>query len=419
MKQGKNSLLAAVSAAFAASAFLAPAAVLIAPSAAHAAEKQTIGAKVGKPLQDAKTLADQKKWTEAIAKAKEADAIVGKSAYEDFVVKDFLTFLYVNVLDYGNAAVAAEAALNSGQAPANDVQRRTKLLAQLYYSSKNYGKALEYAEKYSSKYGSDSQISDIVVQGYYLQKNYSKALALTLDAVQDSEKAGRTPGELILQIALSSAYNLKDNAKTKDLLFLLVQYHPSNEYWGNLFDMLLTSKGGNERSNLELFRAKYAAGVMKDASDYEEAGQTAIQLGLPGEAQRFIQAGFDKGILGVGPNAGRQKRLQTLANTQAAQDKATIAAQAKQAAASPNGTAAVKVAEALESYGDAAGALTLIQSGIAKPGIKNLDEARVTLGRIQYVLGQKDDARKTFADVKTDPKMTDVAHIWTILSRKK
>ncbi len=412
----KNKLFAAASALLLAGAVAAPAALVFAPGAAEA--KGSIGAKVGKPLGEAQKLAQEKKFSEALAKAKEADAVPGKSPYEEFVVKDMLTYLYGQLRDYGNAALAAEAALNSGQAPAADVARRVKLIAQLNYQAKNYGKAIQFAERYTSSYGADSGMNDLIIQSYYLQKNYSKSLQLSLDNVRAAERAGRAPSEDSLKLALSSAYNLKDNAQTKDVLFRLVQYYGGNKnYWVDLYSILLAAAGNNERTNLEIFRTKFAADKMEGADDYSEAAQTAIQVGFPGEAQRIIDAGFAKGVLGTGPDASRHTRLRTLATTNANQDKATIAAQSRAAAASPNGNDDVKVAEAMETYGDAAGALALITGGITKPGIRNMDEARITLGRIQLAAGQKEAARATFKEVKTDPKMMDVARLWLVIAK--
>ena len=413
----KKNLLAVASALVLTGAVALPVVVAVAPTAAFA-EKKSISSKVGKPLQEAQALAQAKNFSGALAKAKEADAVAGKSPYETFVVKDFLTYVYGQLRDYGNAALAAEAALETGQAPAADVARRVKLLAQLNYQSKNYAKAVQYAERYQSSYGADTAMAELIAQAYYVQKNYTKSYAAAMDLVRAADRAGRAPSEDHLRLALSSAYNLKDNAATKEVLFRLAASYSKPDYWSDLFNILLAQPGNNERTNLEFFRAKFAADQMRNADDYLEAGQTAIQVGFPGEAQRIVDAGFAKGVLGTGPDASRHRRLQTLATTNANTDKATIAAQARTAAASPNGNVAVKVAEAMESYGDAAGALTLIKSGIAKPGIKNMDEARITLGRIQLALGQKEEARKTFSEVKTDPKMQDVARLWTIISRR-
>lgn len=409
-------LLAAASALLFSGAVALPIALAVAPTAAEA--KNSIGAKVGKPLQEAQKLAQEKNFTAALAKAKEADAVAGKSPYEEFVVKDFLTYVYGQLRDFGNAAVAAEAALNTNQAPAADVPRRVKLLAQLNYQSKNYGKCIQFAERYISSYGADSGLSELIAQSYYLQKNYAKAYAASIEQIRATEKAGGKPSEQLLQFALSSAYNLKDQDATKDLLFRLAQSYPKPEVWNDLFNVLLAQKGNNERSNLEFFRAKFAAGELRTSDDYLEAGQTAIQVGFPGEAQRILDAGFAKGVLGTGPDASRQRRLQKFATDGANADKATIASQAKTAAASPNGNVAVKVAEAMETYGDAAGALALIQSGIAKPGIKNIDEAKLTLARIQLAAGQKDEARKTFREIKTDPKIADAARVWLIITSR-
>ncbi len=413
----KRKLLAAASAALLSAVVAAPAMMVLAPVSAAAA-KGSIGQKVGKPLSEAQKLAEQKKFNEAIVKAKEADAIADKSAYEQFVIKDYLTYLYSQVRDYGNAANAAEAALNTGQADAGDVARRVKLIAQLNYQVKNYAKSISFGERYLKDYGADAQIAELVTQAYYVQKNYSKSLSMSLDLAKGARNAGRTPSESLLLLGLSSAYNLKNDAQSKEFLFQLAESYSKPEYWNDLITIMLSQVGNTERTNLEIFRVKDAAGYLTDPEDIVEVSQTALQLGLPGEAERILKKGFDAGILGVGPNASREKRLQTLAKTTAATDRAELAGQKKAVALTATGQDDVKVGEAAETYGDYAGALALVQGGLAKTGVKNPDEARITLGRIQLKLDDKAGARATFAAVKTDAKMIEVARLWTALSRK-
>ncbi len=412
----KNRLLAAMS-ALTMAAVLAPALFVIAPTAAMAA-KQSIGAKVGKPLKEAQDLAKSQNWKAAIAKALEADAITPKSAYEDFIVKDFLTYLYAQSKDYSNALVTAEAALNTGQAPKEDVARRVKLIAQLAFQAKNYGKSVTYAQRYVTDYGRDTAMSELITQTYYIQQNYAKALSSSLDMIKAAEAAGQTPAENLLQIALSSAYKLSDKVQSRALLTKLVQHHPKSEYWADLFVLLLGQANNTERTNLEIFRLKLAAGELTDPEEFSEMAQLALQLGLPGEAERLLQKGFDGGILGVGPAASREKRLLTLAKTTAAPDRASLASQKKTVLATPSGNDDVKVGEAFETYSDYASALTLVQGGLAKTGVKNPDEARILLGRIQLALGQKEEARTTFRAVTTDPKMAEIAPLWIVVSRK-
>lgn len=412
----KRQFLAAVSATILGLS-LAPSLIVVAPTAAYAA-KGKIGAEVGKRLQEAQKLAEAKQWSAAAAKAKEAAAVSGKSPYEEFVVNDFLTYVLVQTKDYNGAAAAAEAALNSGQAPKEDTARRVKLISQLYYQAKNSTKSIAYAERYMASYGYDQNMAELIAQSYYNQKNFAKALSSSLDLVKAADRAGQAPSEISLQLALSSAYNLKDKAQSKEILFRLVDHYPQPDYWTDLFNTLLGAPGNVERTNLEIFRAKFAAGQMADAEEYLEVGQTAVQLGLPGEAQRILEKGFAAGILGGGPDAGRHKRLLKLATDNAATDKATLASQIKAASASASGQDDIAVGEAVASYGQYEQALALVQAGLGKTGVKNMDEARITLGRIQLAMGQKDAARATFGQVKTDPKMMDVARLWRIVAKQ-
>lgn len=394
---------------------IAPVAMVATTAPAHAAKakKKTIGAKVAKPLQEAQVLAQAGNFSEALAKAQEAAAIPGKTPYEEMVVQDFLAYLHVNLKDYAKAAAAAEAAFNTGQFAPEEKSTRLKNLAQLFYQIQDYSKAVTYAERYLAEIGPNAEMSVLIAQSHYVKKDYAKALQATKDIARAEEQAGRQPSEQLLQIMLSSAFRLKDGVTVKDTLFRLVELYPKPEYWGDLVSELHSQPGMNERFSLDVFRLQDAAGILTDGADFQEMAETALQLGLPGEAQRVLDKGFAAGVLGAG-----QRALQTRAKSEAAADKATIASQAAAVTATAKGDDDIKIAEAYESYGENAKALALVTGGLAKTGVKEPDAGRILLGRIQLNLNMKTEALATFAAVQTDPKYVNLARAWKIVANR-
>src|SRR3546814_13060027 len=69
------------------------------------------------------------------------------------------------------------------------------------------------------------------------------------------------------------------------------------------------------------------------ANDFMEAAQLALQAGLPGEAQQYVTFGYSTKALGTGSEASRQQRLKDLVDKKVAEDKPTLAARDKLAAA--------------------------------------------------------------------------------------
>jgi len=396
---------------------LAPAAVLTIPTAAFA--QKTVSAKVGKPLQEAQAAAKAGDFRGALAKVKEAEAITPKTAYEEMVVQDFKVYVCSNLRDSACAAAAAEAAFKTNAWAAGEKGRRLKYLSQINYTIRNYAKCISYAERHFAEVGQSADLAELVAQAYYQQGNWTKALQLSQDAIRAAERAGQKPKKGTLQIAQASAYKLKNGAVNKDLLFKLVDYYPSADYWASLVGTLKAQTGTSDHFRLDALRLLDAAGGLKKAADYMQMGEMSLQQGLPGETLRIVNKGFAAGVLGVGPEAARQKRLQTEAGKQAAAAKAGLARKAAAASASPQGDDDIKVAEAYETFGDNQNALPLLATGLSKAGLKAPDEGRLLLGRVQLNLKKKAEAISTFKSITTDPKYSELARAWAILAKQK
>lgn len=406
-----------VAAAFIALSVATPIAMTAMTTSAFA--QKTLSQAVGKPLQEAQALAKAGKFREALVKAKEAEAVANKTPYETLIVNDFLTYLYVSLKDYGKAAASAEAAFNTGQAPGGEKGTRLKNIAQLNYQSKNYAKTIAFSQRYLNEVGQNAELANLMMQSYYLQGNYGKALEAAQGQIRAAEKAGKKPPQSSLQIALSSAFRLKDSRSTKETLFKLVEHYPKPDYWRDLIASLKAQPGtGNYR--LDVLRLQLAAGQMSARKDFVQMAELSLQAGLPGEAQRALEKGFAAGVLGADatPESQREKRLLATARRDSTADKATIAAQAATAAATPQGDDDINIGAAYESYGENQKALAVLAGGLAKNGLKAPDEARLVLGRVQLNLKLKAEARATFAAIKTDLKYAELARSWSILSRQ-
>ena len=376
-------------------------------ASAQAAE-QAIGTALGKPLKEAQDLANAGKYQAALKKVKEADAISGKSAYESFVVDDFLLFLNVNLKDYAAAAAAGEAALATGEVPAKDRPQRLKTLAQLHYSVKNYGKAVSFAQTFQKEAGVDLELQKLVVQSFYLQGDYVKAEAGAKSLLAAVRAAGGKPDETVLQLWLSSAFKQGDRSGQREALTELLAFYPKPSYVGDLLALVAADLGRSNRMSLEIFRVKRAAGLLKNSDDYMEMAQLAIQLGLPGEAESVMNMGFSAGVFG-GQNKGREQRLLAMAKSQAAKDEPTLGA----TAGTPDAKAAL--GEAYASYGKTDKAIALYRDALAS-SFAGSAVARLHLGQAMLAKGDAAGARQVFAGVK-DAKLAPLANLWALVAK--
>lgn len=390
---------------------------LAASPAAMAEEK--IGAKVGKPLQAAQELAESKKFNEALAKVKEAEAVPTKTPFEQFKIDQFKVYIHLQRGDYASAGRAMEATLASGMLPADEVARTHKSLAQIAYQVKDYNKVIAYGKKYLQSAPGDVEFQLLIVQAQYLLKDFKSSAAGLRSIIAAAEKSGREVKQDWLQLLMSSEYELKNMAGVAEALDMLVKRYPSEKYWRDRLQMVQDLPDLGDRENFEILRLMNAVGVLSDAGEYVELAELAIQLGLPGEAKTVLEQGFAAQVLGVGESADRQKRLLNMASTQAAEDSKSLAQIEKEAAAAATGDAQAKIGEAYLNYGQAEPAVAALQAGIAKGGLKSPDTANLQLGIAQYRLGKIEEAKAAFAAVTQNQALKELAVLWSLFIQQK
>jgi tetratricopeptide (TPR) repeat protein len=393
-------------------------AALLSASAAQAADapanKVTTKA-VAEPLKKAQEAMKNKQWDAALTEIKKAQASEKKTPFEAYQIDEFLSYVLVQQKKFTEATPVFERMLNSGFMPPDQVDDRTKTVAQLHFQNKDYKKAVEWGKKYLEKHPGDETISVLVGQSYYVQNDYKNAAATMSGVVANAEKGGRTPQENWLQIVLSSHFKLDNKDGIADALKKLVRYYPKPEYWENLLD-IYRRKNSGDRVTLGFYRLMSDVGTLKQADDYMETAQLAMDAGVPGEAQAVMEKGVQNGTLKSDDKTtqGRYDRLLAGAKKSAATDKSQLPQLAKEAEKATQGQAYVALGQAYLSYGMYDEAIDAMKKGIAKSGVTDVDEAQISLGIAYLRKGQKDLARQAFKTVKDDSKWHDLAEMWEI-----
>jgi hypothetical protein len=176
---------------------------------------------------------------------------------------------------------------------------------------------------------------------------------------------------------------------------------------------LLARAANKDRQILQVFRLLSQVDAMDSADDFTEAASVATLLGSPGEALKFMEKGYGTGILETSGDKAKSKGLLEESKRLAAADLKSLPQFEKEALAAKAGEADVKLGEAFLSYDQPGKGLEAIQRGIGKGGVKNLDEANLSLGRA-YVLNKNyPEAIKAFALVKSS-EYAQLAQLWSI-----
>jgi tetratricopeptide (TPR) repeat protein len=394
-----------------------PAVTLLAPTAQAAEDKANkITTKaVGVALKAAQEAMAKKQWDAALTEINKAAAVEKKTPFEAYQIDEFKGYVLFAQKKYGEALPVYERLLNSGMMPAEQVDERTKTVAQLYFQQKDYNKTVQWSKKFLEKHPNQEDVSILLGQAQYLLNDYKAAATTMTGVINNAEKAGRKPDENWIQIVMSSYFKMQPQDKDGigNALKKLVRYYPKSEYWDNLLDIYRRKEGG-DRMTLGYYRLMNEVGVLKDKSDYVEMAQLAMDAGVPGEAQDMVQKGMAAGVLKSEDKTeqGRYDRLLAGAKKQADLDRGSLNQQATEAEKAGTGQVLVGLGQAYLSYGDYDKAIAALEKGIAKGGVTDADEAQISLGIAYLKKGQKEQAREAFK--KAQGKWKDLAELWSI-----
>lgn len=401
--------------------FQALSALLLAAGLTVASAQDALRPEVGRPLQAAQELIKGGKYREALAKVREADAVASKSAHEAYMVERMRIAAASGAGDADTAAKSFEALKASGRLPAGEQLRMLESLAGAYYRAKDYPKTVSWGKRYLSEGGTNAQIRTLVIQAQYLSGDFAGATRELVTEVQHDEKAGRVPPEDRLKLLLNSAQRANDNTSYVLATERLVAHYPKKEYWADMLARVQRKPNFSDRLALDTYRLMLASGSMRNANDYMEMAQLAVQAGLPGEGKQVVDKGFAAGVLGVGTpaEADRHRRLKELVNKRSDEARQALPARQAEAAAARSGDELVSVGLSQVFLGEPRKGIALMEQGMAKGGLKRAEDAKLHLGIAWLMAGEGGKAQSVLKTVSGNDGTADLARLWVLIARQK
>ena len=371
---------------------------------------------VGKPLQAAQDLVKAGKYREALAKVRELDAVGGKTAAETNTIERMRLAAASGAGDADTAARSFDAISASVAGP--DKLRMIESIAGTYYRAKEYAKAMQWYQRYFREGGTSGANRTLLIQTQYLSGDFAGASKELMAEIQAAERNGTAPAEERINLLMNAAVRQKDIAGETFALERLVSYYPKKEYWVTLLNRLQRKPNFSDRLALDTYRLSLATGSMSTATDYMELAQLTVQAGFPAEGKKVVEKGFAAGVLGVGAEAERHKRLRDLVNKKVEETAAAQPNEEKQALAAKDGNDLVIVGMGLVLNGQAVKGLQLMQQGIAKGGLKRPEDAKLHLGIAQIMAGDNAKAQSTLRTVSGTDGTADLARLWALYARR-
>lgn len=376
---------------------------------------QAVRPEVAKPLQQASELLKAGKATQALAKVKEADSVANKNPAEQLLILRMRGSAAQRAGDNGTAIQSFEAAIGTGRLSNPEQAQAAESIAFAYSQQRNWGKVSEWAQKAKSLGGGSAQLNQLLAYVQSQSGDYSTILRDSQAAVQSAEQAGRRPGEDDL-LRLADAQNRMGNkGGYSTTLEKLVTYYPKKDYWSAHLGNLQRKPGFSDRLGLDVMRLKLKQGLITKTDEYMEMAQLAMQAGLPTEAKAIIDKGYAAGLLGVGAEADRQKRLKDLIIKTEGETNAGLDKLVAEAATQKDGNDLVKAGMVYASRGEAAKAVSLIEQGIAKGSLRRPDDAKLRLGLAQLMqAATRNKGLQTLRSIDAKDGTSDIARLWAI-----
>jgi len=379
-----------------------------------AVDAQSVRPEVGKSLQQAADLLKAGKAKDALAKAREADAVSGKTPAEQLMIDRMKGAAAQRAGDNATALQTFESLFNSGKLAGAEQAQMAEQIAYIYSQQKDWPRTNQWVQKAQAAGSTSPQLKQLQAYAQSQSGDYSAIAKEAHAAVAAAEQAGRKPDEGdLLRLADAQQRTGQTQARAATLDKLLANY-PKKEYWSILLGQLPRKTGFSDRFSLDLFRLRLATGTLTKTDDYMEMAQLALQAGYASEGKAVVERGFASGALGTGAEGERHKRLRDLAIKQEAEVKAAIAKDEQEAAATKDGNALVQVGYTYVTMGQNDKGIALIEQGIAKGGLKRPEDAKLRLGLALLQSGKKSKAVQTLRSVQGSDGAADLGRLWAV-----
>jgi hypothetical protein len=343
------------------------------------------------------------RFADALAKAKEADAIrEDKPAALNPLIHGMIVKYAIEAKDYASALAQIDKniAANEGSKVEN-----LKQAMSISFLMKNNTKAQEYAGQLGNNLDTETRL--FIASQMANAGQGKEALAYAAPALQG------TPTEAALKFEQAVYFKMNDPVGRRAALEQLVSLYPKLEYWHDLLQLARNEKGLTDEQTMDIYRLRFAVGDMKTESEYLEMAQQALLVGYPAEAKTVV----DKGIASKSlQNNERVVRLTKMTGDRIATDTAVQADLQKKAVTDPN--ASVKLGLIYWTFGKGKESEDAIRAGMAKGKLGDPDAAKVALGHALLSQAKKQEAVTVFDSVARNSKEAPIARLWSIYARK-
>lgn len=371
----------------------------------------TVRPGVFKPLQAAQDALKNNQAQQAVSLAKEALSMPQLTAFELISIQRTLAVAALNAKDFDQASTSLEALLAQPEIPPADRRLFLESLAQARLQKNDHSGAVKWARQYQAEGGSKPAMRWVLLQSLSHLNAHAEVIAQVQNWIQQDAGTGQKTSESELRLLAVSYSKLKDMAGYEATLLQLLEHYPSKAFWAEAIARQAQKSNSNPRFELDLYRLLEDTDNLEEVAEYIEMVDLALKAGLPAEAQRVVELGYKKGVLGQGGEAAAHLKLRQQIAAKLTEDE-KLFEPLERGAKDGNSWAAVGDVLLSKQLWDKA--KTAYTQALNMGNLRREAEVSLHLGMALFKSGQPEQCRKMLATIKEDPTALALANLWRI-----
>ncbi len=364
-------------------------------------------------LAEAQTFAEAKDYAAAEEILNEMlDATSKKSklnAYELANVYNTYAFLRYAVEDYKGALNYYQKVID--QRPQIPVALEVGTLftiAQLHFLQENWQKGIDSLNQWMAVTEiPNTNAYVLLANGYFQLKDYDRSLENIQIAIDREESAGKLPKEQWYNLARFIHFDRDNYAEALEILEILIMYYPKKQYWVQASHLYGEQK--DEARQLAILEATYEQNLLDKSQDLVLLSQLYLNAEVPYPAAKTLEKGFKDEIV---EDESKNYELAGVAWRQAQEVTKSLPMLERAAAKSEKGELYARLGSVYLDVDKNKEAVTALNKGLKRGGVKRADQARLALGMAYFNLGEFNSARKAFREAAKDKRAKAFAQQW-------
>ena len=335
----------------------------------------------------------------------------GKNAlnsYELANVYNLYAFIHYSREDYAKALKAYEQVVAQPDIPVAMEVNTKYTIAQLYFVQEQWQKGINaLLDWFAVTDSPNANAYVLLAQGYYQTKDYDKALLNVQKAINMYTADGKLPKEQWYNLARFLYFEKNDVKNTVATLEKLLTHYPKKEYWVQLSHMYGEQK--KEGLQLAAMDTAYVQNMLDKGAEQVTMAYLYLNGEVPYRAGKVMEKGLKDGSIQA---TSKNYEIAASAWRQSQELDKAIPAMEEAAAKSDDGELYARLGNIYLDSDRNKEAITAINKGLSRGGVKRPDTARLVLGMAYFNTKQYDKAREAFQAAGRDERSAKYADQW-------